>query len=814
MAHREKTIPVTGMTCSNCAATVARNVGRLPGVEASDVNFGAEQLKVTFDPAKLGLGDIVARVRKAGYEVPLRKLELPVTGMTCANCAANIERALKRKGEGVIEASVNFGSETAMVTYIPTETDPESIVSVIRKAGYDAVIPDLDKENGEDAETAARNAEVLDQTRKFIVGVIFTVPLFLLSMGRDFGFFGHWAHAPAMNWIFLFLATPVQFYTGWDYYIGGFRSLANKSANMDVLVAMGSSVAYFFSMAVLLAPALSDHVYFETAAVIITLIKLGKLLETRTKRKTGGAVRKLLDLRPATAIVVQNGEEKEVPVARVETGWTLRVRPGDRIPVDGRVIEGQSGVDEAMLTGESLPVTKKYGDTVIGGTINIDGTLLFEATRVGKDTALARIIRMVKDAQGSLPPIQGLADRVAAVFVPAVIGIALLTFMGWYAVTGDFVTAMIRLVAVLVIACPCALGLATPTAVMAGTGKGAEQGILFKNSDALQTAEKLDVILLDKTGTLTMGEPEVTEMIATGKSDPARVLALAASVETGSEHPIGKAIVREAKRRGISLEKPEQFRATGGDGVEAVIDGESVKVGKIGWFADQGIKTWAVEDRVRGLREEGKTVVMVTRRDVPCGLIAVADTLKPESRAAVAALRDYGLKVVMLTGDNRATAAAIASQLGIDEVVAEVRPEEKAARVKELQTGNRKVAMVGDGINDAPALAQADIGFAIGSGTDVAIETGDVVLASGSLNGVIKALRISRATMRTVRQNLFWAFCYNLILIPVAVGILNPYAAFPLIIRQLHPMLAAFAMSFSSVSVVTNSLLLYRKKIA
>jgi len=813
MASRENTIPVTGMTCANCARAIERSVGRIPGMESADVNFGAEQLKVTFDPAKLGLGDIIDRIRRAGYDVPLRTLELPVTGMTCANCAGNIEKALKRKGEGVISAAVNFGAESATVTYIPIETSPEGIISVIRKAGYDAVLTDEADERAEDAEMAARTAEVREQTRKFAVGVAFTLPLFILSMGRDFGLFGMWSHAPAMNWLFFLLATPVQFYTGWDYYVGGYRSLANRSANMDVLVAMGSSVAYFYSLGVLLAPVLGDHVYFETAAVIITLIKLGKLLETRTKRKTGGAVRKLLGLRPGTAMVVEGNMEKEVPVARVETGWMLRVRPGDRIPVDGRVTDGESAVDESMLTGESVPVNKQPGDMVVGGTINTYGTLLFEATRVGKDTALAQIVRMVKEAQGSLPPIQGLADRVAAVFVPVVILIAVLTFIGWLAITGDAVAAMIRLVAVLVIACPCALGLATPTAVMAGTGKGAEQGILFKNGEALETAEKLDAILLDKTGTLTRGKPEVTDAIVMDGAgmDPDGLLALAAAVEIGSEHPIGRAIVREAKRRGIDTEPAERFRATGGEGVEAFVAGDLVKVRKISGAGEE-FDTRGIEDRVMALRDEGKTVVMVARGEIPCGLIAVADTLKPESREAVAALHKYGLTVIMLTGDNRVTAAAIASQLGIDEVIAEVRPDEKAARVRERQAGNRKVAMVGDGINDAPALAQADIGFAIGGGTDVAIETGDVILASGNLNGVIKALRISRATMRTVRQNLFWAFCYNVVLIPVAVGMLNPFETLPMMVRQLHPMLAAFAMSLSSISVVSNSLLLYRAK--
>ncbi|MGM0452200.1 MAG: heavy metal translocating P-type ATPase [Thermodesulfobacteriota bacterium] len=816
MAEVEKTIPVSGMSCSNCARSIERSVGKLPGVVSAGVNFGAEQLQVTYDASQAGLGDIVDRVVRAGYDVPVRRQEIPVTGMTCANCAANIERALKKKADGVVDASVNFGAETARVDYVASIIDLDGIADVIRKAGYDAVIPEEGAETaGEDAETAARSAEVRRQTQRFIVGVIFTLPLFVLSMGRDMGLFGPWVQAGAVNWLFLILATPVQFYTGADYYTGGWRSLVNKSANMDVLVAMGSSVAYFYSLAVLLAPVLGDHVYFETAAVIITLIKFGKMLETRTKRKTSNAVRKLLNLRPDTAVVVEGDSEREVPVARVQKGWRLRVRPGDRIPVDGKVTEGQSAVDESMLTGESLAVSKQAGDTVVGGSINIDGTLLFTATRVGSETALAQIIHLVKQAQGSLPPIQDVADRVAAVFVPLVIGVALVTFFVWLAVTAEFVPSMIRLVAVLVIACPCALGLATPTAVMAGTGKAAEQGILFKHGSALQTAEKLDAILLDKTGTLTQGKPDVTDTVAaeSGGMNTDELLKLAASAESGSEHPIGKSIVRAARRANINTVTAQQFKAHGGDGVEAVVDEKQVQVGKAGWLAGQGIDTAAFDDSVEALQDAGKTVVLVAQQNQVCGLIAVADTLKPESARTVSALHAHGLKVMMVTGDNEATANAIAEQLGIDEVLSEIRPEDKAETVKQVQSRQQKVGMVGDGINDAPALAAADIGFAIGSGTDVAIETGDVVLSSGQLDGVIRALDISRTTMRTVRQNLFWAFCYNVVLIPVAAGVLNPFEGLPMLLRQLHPMLAAAAMSLSSISVVSNSLLLYRAKI-
>ncbi|MGM0788136.1 MAG: heavy metal translocating P-type ATPase [Thermodesulfobacteriota bacterium] len=805
-------LAVTGMTCANCAANIERSVRKLPGIRSADVNFGAEQLNVDYDPGRLSMTEIVEQVKKAGYGVATRSAELPVTGMTCDNCARNIERALNKKTPGVVSSSVSFAGEKARVEYIPSVTGLDQVVESIRRAGYNAVIPEEDEDSAEDSEAAARNAEVRDQTIKFAVGLLFTLPLFVLSMGRDFQILGPWAHAAWVNWLFFALATPVQFYTGWDYYVSGYRSLANRGANMDVLVAMGSSVAYFYSVAVLLFPLLGDHFYFETAAVIITLIKFGKLLETRTKRKTGGAVRKLIGLRPDTAVVIENGEERQVPVKRVEKGWRLMVRPGQRIAVDGTVVDGQSSVDESMLTGESVPVAKKPGDTVIGGTINVDGALEFEATRVGKETALAQIIHMVQEAQGSRPPIQALADRVASVFVPVVIAAAFATFAVWMVVTADFVPSMIRLVSVLVIACPCALGLATPTAVMAGTGKGAETGVLFKGGEALETAEKLDTILLDKTGTLTAGEPGVTDVVAADGSED-DIVALAAAVEKGSEHPIGRAIVKEAARRELRPAGVSGFKSFGGDGVSAQADGKTVKVGRIDWFKSQGMDFSGMENEILDLQNRGRTVVMIADEKQPLGLISVADTIKSEAKEVVGLLHDYGITVAMLTGDHRATASAIAQELGIDQVLAEVRPDEKAEKVKSVQAEGSRVGMVGDGINDAPALAQADVGFAIGSGTDVAIETGDVVLSSGSLHGVIRALHISRKTMRTVRQNLFWAFCYNVVLIPVAAGVLNPFESVPMLLRQLHPILAALAMSLSSISVVTNSLLLYRAKI-
>ncbi len=807
------TIPVTGMTCANCAANIERNIKRLPGILDANVNFASERASLSFDPSRVQIKEILDQVKDTGFGVPKATVEFPVTGMTCANCAMNIERTLKKKVPGVLEASVNFASERARVDYLPSVTGLDDMIKAVEEAGYGAIRP-AETEEEEDSELAARRIEIRAQTRKFAVGVAFTVPLFFLSMGRDFGLLGAWSHAPWVSWLFLVLATPVQFYTGMDYYIGGWKSLKNRSANMDVLVAMGSSVAYVYSLALLLLPVLGKHVYFETSAVIITLIKLGKMLESRTKGRTGGAIRKLMGLRPRTATILEKGQQKEIPLTQVRVGDELIVRPGESIPVDGAVLEGDSSVDESMLTGEPLPVDKGPGDVLTGGTLNGEGLLRFQATRVGKDTALAQIIRLVQEAQGSKAPIQALADRVAAVFVPGVIGMALLTFVLWWVIGGAFVPAMIRLVAVLVIACPCALGLATPTAIMAGTGKGAEQGILFKHSEALETATKLDTIVLDKTGTITQGKPAVADIIVLDAlvKDQNALLRLGASAERGSEHPLGRAMVEEAENRGLDLLEPKAFKASRGLGVRASVDGRDILVGKPAWLDEIGLNTGTMRDQIQSLQEQGKTVMVVAADSRPLGLIAVADRIKPESPEAVEELHRQDLKVVMITGDNRQTAWAVAQEANLDEVLAEVRPEEKALKVKEMQELGKKVGMVGDGINDAPALAQADVGLAIGTGTDVAIETADVILVSGSLKGISRAIHLSRATMATIRQNLFWAFFYNVILIPVAAGILFPFEFLPHFLRELHPILAAFAMAMSSITVVSNSLRLYRTR--
>ena len=737
-------------------------------------------------------------------------ITLPITGMTCANCAMTIERTLKKKVPGVVNASVNFANERAFVEYSPDAVSIDQIISAIEKAGYGAVAP---SEDIEDAEAVARKAEIRDQMRKFMVGVIFTTPLFILSMARDFGLLGHWSHAAWVNWLFLVLASPVQFYTGYDYYTGGIKSLRNMSANMDVLVAMGSSVAYFYSIAVLLFPRLGGHVYFETSAVIITLIKLGKMLESRSKGKTGGAIRKLMNLRPEKAVILEQNNEKEIPLVLVKKGDIVIVRPGESIPVDGVVIAGESGVDESMLTGEPLPVDKSAGDRVTGGTINGEGLLRIETTAIGKDTALARIIRLVREAQGSKAPVQALADRVAAIFVPSVMGIALVTFILWWTIGGEFVPAMIRMVAVLVIACPCALGLATPTAIMAGTGKGAEKGILFRNSAALEIASGLDTIVLDKTGTITMGKPSVVKIASFDSSlTDEDVLRLGASVEKGSEHPLGRAVVKEAEKRGLPLSTPDEFKAFKGAGVRAIIEGRETLLGKPGWVERMGISTDAVKDEIRSLQDKGSSVMILASGTVK-GLIAVSDIIKPESSDAIEELHEQGMRVTMLTGDNAGAAEYIAGETHIDDVFSELPPEEKTRKIKELRDAGKRVAMVGDGINDAPALAMADVGMAIGTGTDVAIESGDVILVSGDLNGISRAIRLSKATMKTIRQNLFWAFIYNIILIPVAAGVLYPLESFPHFLRQLHPILAALAMAMSSLTVVSNSLRLYKSKI-
>ncbi len=821
--QKQLTLPVLGMTCANCVAAVERNAKKADGVSNAIVNFASEKVTVTYDPdlvsAQEVTGDVIARVKRAGYQVPTAELELALVGMTCTNCANTIERRLQ-KTEGVLQATVNYASEKAVVQYAPGVTGRAELVAAVRKAGYD-VVETAAGEDVEDAEAAAREAEVRHQWRRFIVGLVFSLPLFLLSMSRDVGWLPQWAHDPWVNWLFLLLATPVQFYVGKDYYVGGYKSLRNGSANMDVLVAMGSSVAYFYSVAVLLAKtfwrtdALGAHVYFETSAVIITLIVLGKLLEARAKGRTSEAIKKLIGLQAKTARVVRDGREMDIPIQEVVTGDVVVVRPGEKIPVDGLIIDGRSTIDESMITGESLPVAKKVGDEVIGATINKQGLFKFEATKVGKETALAQIIKLVEQAQGSKAPIQRVVDQVAAYFVPFVIGLAALTFVIWLLAGAGFVPALIRLTAVLVIACPCAMGLATPTSIMVGVGKGAENGILFKNSAALEQAHLLNAIVLDKTGTITKGEPAVTDVIASGLDSAAsdELLRLAASAERGSEHPLGEAIVRSANEKGLLLSEPAAFEGIAGHGIRAEVDGHQVLLGNLRLMQREAVALNGLGPKAELLQNQAKTAMWLAVDGQASAVIGVADTIKDSSPAAVSALKEMGLTVVMMTGDNRATAEAIAAEVGIERTLAEVLPGDKAAHVAKLQQEGYRVAMVGDGINDAPALAQADVGIAIGTGTDVAMETADVTLMRGDLRSVPQAIRLSRGTMRNIKQNLGWAFGYNTALIPIAAGILAPFAWAPEFLRQLHPILAAGAMAFSSISVVSNALRLRRLKL-
>ena len=743
-----------------------------------------------------------------------RELVLPITGMTCANCVATVERAL-RKTDGVTEVSVNYATERATVHIDSPTLGVDELAAAVERVGYGVV--QAEEADLEDAEAEARRTELVKQTRLFWSGVAFAGPLFALSMARDFSLLGAWAHASWVNWLMFALAAPVQFYVGWDYYVGSWKSLRNGSANMDVLVALGSSVAFAYSVVVAFALSvgsvgLGEHVYFETAALIITLIKLGKLLEVRAKGETGEAIRELMSLRPDTARVVQGDQELEIPLDQVDVGDVVVVRPGERIPVDGVLLDGRSSVDESMLTGESMPVDKEPGAEVIGATMNRSGSFRFRATKVGSQTALAQVIRLVREAQGSKAPIQRLADRVASIFVPVVIVLAVATFLVWWLLVGaGAADAMIRLVAVLVIACPCALGLATPTAVMVGTGRGARLGILFCSSEALERAKQVRVVVLDKTGTITRGEPVVRGVTAID-GDEATLLRVAASAELRSEHPLAEAVLDEARRRELTISEPEQFEARAGRGVTATVDGLGILVGTRAFLEEQGVETSSLADAAAHVESDAQTPLWVATERSVLGLIAVADALKEGSREAVRELQDAGLRVVMLTGDQEATARAIAAEVGITDVRAELLPEHKVAAIRELQE-DFVVAMVGDGINDAPALVQADVGIAIGTGTDVAMETANVTLMRGDLRSVPVAFALSRATMRTIKQNLFWAFFYNVVLIPVAAGALYSLAFLPMMLRALHPILAAFAMAFSSVSVVGNSLRLRRARL-
>lgn len=736
-----------------------------------------------------------------------------ITGMDCASCAMNIELFLKRM-DGIKNVNVNFAAAKASVEYDENKISEKKIVEAIKKLGYGAEEASVSMEMGtEDHERHMRQEEIKKLKRKFIVGAVLSVLVFWGSFSEWFP----WTPVLLQNHFILFiLATPVQFWVGGQFYRGFFLALRNRMANMDTLIAIGTSAAYFYSMVATFLPdvfrgaGLEVNIYFDTAAIIITLILLGRLLEARAKAGTSEAIKKLMGLRAKTARVLRDGKELDIPVEEVIVGDTVIVRPGEKIPVDGEILEGRTSIDESMVTGESMPVTKAVGDKVIGATINKAGAFKFKATKVGKETMLAQIIDLVLRAQGSKAPIQRLADKVTSIFVPAVLGVAVLTFVVWliFGPTPTFTLALLNFVAVLIIACPCALGLATPTAIMVGTGKGAENGILIKDAESLEIAHKVQVIILDKTGTLTAGKPTVTDIVAFADLSEKEILRLAASAEKLSEHPLGAAVVEKANAEKVGLSEPKDFNAVVGAGVKATVDGRRVLVGTRKLMTDNNVRIMNYESGIIELEEQGKTVVIVAVDGKAAGIIAIADTLKENSKEAVEKLQKLGLEVIMITGDNQKTAEAIAKQVGITRVLAKVLPGNKAEKIQKLKKERKIVAMVGDGINDAPALAAADVGIAIGTGTDIAMEAGGITLMRGDLMGLIAAIKLSKRTMQTIKQNLFWAYAYNIILIPVAAGVLYPFFGI-----LLNPILAAAAMSFSSVSVVINSLRLKRLKI-
>ena len=783
-------IDVVGMNCAACSARVEKALSKVEGVNNVVVNLLQQKATIEFDTEKVSISELIKTIEKAGYEVPLVKKNLLVEGMACAACSARVEKVLNRI-EGVVEANVNLSTNKAVVEFPSGIVEDEVLVKAIEQAGYKA---EIEVERDADRERKLREAEIKSLKTSFIISAALSIPLFSAMFfhmaGKD--------NILTNGYFQLLLATPVQFIIGYRFYKGAFNSLRGGGANMDVLVSMGTSASYFYSLYNLLTGV--HEYYFEASAVIITLILLGKTFEAVAKGKTSEAIKELMGLQPKTARVIKNEVEEDIPIEKVEIGDIIVVRPGERIPVDGIIEEGNSSIDESMITGESIPIDKTIGEEVIGATINKFGSFKFRATKIGKDTVLSQIIKLVEDAQGSKAPVQRLADKMSGIFVPVVVGIALVTFLGFYLIKGSFNMGLINAVSVLVIACPCALGLATPTAIMVGTGKGAENGILIKSGEHLERAHKIEAIVFDKTGTITKGEPEVTDIVNFNSIDKDELLRIAAAVEKTSEHPLGQAIVRKGEEELLKITEPENFMAIPGKGLKAKLKGKEIYIGNRKLMKEADINIKDAEKALSRLEEEGKTAMIVSIDGKVSGVIAVADKIKENSKKAIEDLKNMGLEVYMITGDNERTAKAIAKEVGITNVLAEVLPENKAEVVEKIKEEGKLVGMVGDGINDAPALVAADVGFAIGTGTDVAMEAADITLMRGDLTSIVTAIRLSHRTMRTIKQNLFWAFFYNSIGIPfAALGFLNP-------------MVAGGAMAFSSVSVVTNSLRLKKFK--
>jgi Cu+-exporting ATPase len=815
------TIPIIGMTCASCVARVEKALSKKEGVSEASVNFAAEKATVAYDPDSVSPDELIAAVKDAGYGTEVREVSFVITGMACASCVGRVEKTLK-KVPGVLSARVNLPAEKVTVEYLADEASFGDFARAVEGAGYGVV-----REEEEASVEDASQGEYRKLKNRLLVSAVLTGLILIVSLPMMLGFMPP-VPTGGLNLVLLALATPVQFWAGWRFYNGAWGALRHGQANMNTLVAVGTTAAYAYSAVATVAPQLfaagRADVYFDTSALIITLILLGRLLEARAKRRTNEAIKKLVGLQAKTARVVRGDEEVDIPAEEVEIDDVVVVRPGEKIPVDGRVTNGESAVDESMITGEPIPVAKRPGAEVIGATINTLGSFRFRAMKVGKDTALSQIIRMVEEAQGSKAPIQRLADKISGVFVPVVMVLATITFLVWLAFGPGpaFTLALLNFVAVLIIACPCAMGLATPTSIMVGTGKGAESGILIKGGEALEGAYKLDTVVLDKTGTLTRGKPELTDVIGSKGIPEDELLRLVASAERASEHPLGEAIVEGAKRRGLKLAEAEGFYAATGRGIKAQVEGHPVLVGTRSFLAEIGATEDGLGSYAEKLAAAGKTPMFVAVDGEPAGLLAVADTVKEEARESVELLHKMRIKVAMITGDNRRTAEAIARELGIDRVLAEVLPSDKAAEVKRLQAEGEKVGMVGDGINDAPALAQADVGIAIGTGADVAMEAADLTLISGDVRGVARAIGLSKATVKNIKQNLFWAFAYNVALIPVAAGVLYPFfsdGSVPEVLRPilgeygfLNPVLAAAAMALSSVTVLSNALRLRRVK--